>query len=418
MSTIKKVHAREILDSRGNPTVEVDITLSSGVVARAAVPSGASTGAFEAYELRDNGDRYMGKGVQKAVQNVNTKIGPQIIGQSILEGRKIDQLMIQLDSTPEKKNLGANAILGVSLTCARAAAMDQGVSLFKYLAGSKKMKLPIPLMNVINGGAHANNSLDVQEFMIVPVLGSFSESLRAGSEIFNTLKKIIDQKGMSTAVGDEGGFAPSLGSNKEAMEFLLWAIEKSGYKPGVNVFLALDVAATELYKNGQYKWENKSISAEELISIYSSWSKNFPLVSIEDACAEEDWAGWKKATEALGSKVKLVGDDLFVTNPKRLKQGIETQTANALLVKPNQIGTLSETQDAVSMAQAAKYITIMSHRSGETEDAIIADLAVGLACEEIKTGSLCRGERTSKYNQLLRIEEELGSEATYRALPT
>ncbi|MCE3009070.1 MAG: phosphopyruvate hydratase [Proteobacteria bacterium] len=414
MSEIIGVAAREILDSRGNPTIEVDIVTNSGHLGRAAVPSGASTGAHEACELRD-GDkkRYGGKGVQKAVTHVKEVIAPEILGMSVTDQVALDQMLLQLDGTENKTKLGANAILGVSLAAAKAAALVSGLPLFRYVGGSQAKNLPVPLMNVLNGGAHANNGLDVQEFMVVPLLENFSESLRAGSEIFQILKKILSEKGLSTAVGDEGGFAPILKNNQEALELLMMAIEKSGYKPGDEIGLALDVAATELYKDGKYEWQGQRIPVEELIGVYEKWSSKFPMLSIEDGLSEDDWAGWKKITEKLGHKLQLVGDDLFVTNPKRLERGIESQTANALLVKVNQIGSLTETAEAVSLAQRNRYKTVMSHRSGETEDVTIADLAVGLNCHQIKTGSLCRGERTAKYNQLLRIEEVLGSTASY-----
>ena len=410
-STIQNVFAREILDSRGTPTVEVEVTLTSGVRGRAAVPSGASTGAHEALELRDKDPkRYLGKGVQKAVENVKKQIAPHIMGQkaeSFESVKQVDKMMLDFDGTENKSKLGANAMLGVSLALSKAIALDQKKELFQFLSQSSKMQLPVPLMNVLNGGAHANNGVDVQEFMIVPKCGSFSDSLRAGSEIFHTLKKILDEKGFSVAVGDEGGFAPKLKRNEDAMEFLMMAIEKAGYKAGGNVFLALDVAATELYKDGKYTWEEKLLSSQELAGVYEQWAKKYPLISVEDGLSEDDWSGWINMTAQLGSKMQLVGDDLFVTNPKRLERGIKEKAANALLVKVNQIGTLSETLDAVKMAQKNNYNTIMSHRSGETEDATIADLSVAFGSQQIKTGSLCRGERTAKYNQLLRIEEKL-----------
>lgn len=415
MSKIKSVHAREILDSRGNPTVEVEVTLASGKMGRAAVPSGASTGAHEACELRD-GDksRYGGKGVLKAIKNIHDKISAKVIGLDASEQVKLDETLLALDGTPNKTNLGANAILGVSLASARAASLEKDLPLFRYVGGAQASRLPVPLMNVLNGGAHADNGLDVQEFMLVPVVNkSFSDSLRAGAEIFHTLKKILHDKGLSTAIGDEGGFAPNLKSNQEALELLLIAIEKAGYKPGEQVHLALDVAATELFKDGTYEWEGKRIKAEELIGTYESWAKKFPLVSIEDGLSEDDWSAWVEITKRMGNKVQLVGDDLFVTNPKRLSEGIDKGAANALLVKVNQIGTLTETWSAVRLAQKNRYRTIMSHRSGETEDTTIADLAVAMDCQFIKTGSLCRSERTAKYNQLLRIEEMLGSSASY-----
>ncbi|MEZ0392328.1 MAG: phosphopyruvate hydratase [Pseudobdellovibrionaceae bacterium] len=410
MSEIIGVMAREILDSRGNPTVEVDVVTASGNLGRAAVPSGASTGAHEACELRDNDKgRYLGKGVSKAVDNVKTIIAPEILGLEATDQVGLDQLLLKLDGTENKTKLGANAILGVSLATAKAAALDSGLPLFRYVGGSQAFRLPVPLMNVLNGGAHANNGLDVQEFMVVPTVGeSFSESLRAGSEIFNTLKKILGKKNLSTAVGDEGGFAPVLPGNEEALKLLMQAIEDAGYRPGENVHLALDVAATELFKNNKYDWEGRQISGSELQKIYEAWAEKYPLISIEDGFSEDDWDSWKSITADAGERLQLVGDDLFVTNPKRLARGIKEKAANALLVKVNQIGTLSETAEAVSLAQRNRYKTVMSHRSGETEDSTIADLAVGMNCHQIKTGSLCRGERTAKYNQLLRIEEMLG----------
>ena len=415
MSEIISLLSREILDSRGNPTVEVEVRTADGNMGRAAVPSGASTGAHEACELRD-GDkkRYHGKGVFKAVDHVREKIAPEIIGLNVFEQVYIDKVLREIDGTENKSNLGANAILGVSLACAHAAAKDAKLPLYRYVGGSQACRLPVPLMNVLNGGAHANNGLDIQEFMIVPTVNnSFAESLRAGSEIFHTLKKILNNKGLSTAVGDEGGFAPILKSNEEALELLMQAIHESGYEAGQNVFLALDVAATELFKDGTYTWEKQKISGSELQSVYKKWSEKFPMVSIEDGFAEDDWDSWVSATQNLGNRMQLVGDDLFVTNPKRLKQGLEKKAGNALLVKVNQIGTLTETFEAVNLAQRNKMKTIMSHRSGETEDVTIADLAVALGCHQIKTGSLCRGERTAKYNQLLRIEEDLGGMGVY-----
>ncbi len=415
MPIINHVHAREILDSRGNPTVEVEITTDNGFIGRAAVPSGASTGAHEACELRDGEkSRYAGKGVLKAVSHVKEKIAPEIIGLAVDDQVYLDKFLKELDGTENKTNLGANAILGVSLAAARAASLEYNLPLYRYIGGSQAHKLPVPLMNLVNGGAHANNGLDVQEFMIVPtVKNSFSESLRAGSEIFHTLKKILGKRSLSTAVGDEGGFAPVLKSNEEAMSLLMEAILEAGYEPGQNVFLALDVAATELYTDGKYRWEKNLISASDLQGIYRSWSEKYPLVSIEDGFSEDDWPAWQNSTAQLGSTVQLVGDDLFVTNPKRIKQGIEKKTGNALLVKVNQIGTLTETSEAIQLAQRNQYKTVMSHRSGETEDTIIADLAVAMNCHQIKTGSLCRSERTAKYNQLLRIEEELGEAGWY-----
>lgn len=418
MAKIQKIHGREILDSRGNPTVEAEVTLTSGHTGRFAVPSGASTGAYEALELRDKDPkRFFGKGVQQAVGNINQVLARGLEGENYGGIEAFDSLLLAMDDTANKAKLGANAILGVSIAAAKAAAQAENVSLFRYLGGDQAVRLPVPLMNVVNGGAHANNGIDVQEFMIVPIVGgSFSESLRAGCEIFQCLKKIIDEKGMTTAVGDEGGFAPKLARNQEALQLIMGAIEKAGYRPGENVFLALDVAATELYSNGQYQWEGKKISHEELGKVYQGWIKEFPLVSIEDGFSEDDWKGWIEFTQLVGKNLQLVGDDLFVTNPQRLAEGIERGAANALLVKVNQIGTLAETMKAVRMAQEANYSTVMSHRSGETEDATIADLAVGLSTEQIKTGSLCRGERTAKYNQLLRIQEELGAKAQYWGL--
>ncbi|MCB0394816.1 MAG: phosphopyruvate hydratase [Bdellovibrionales bacterium] len=415
MSIIESVWAREILDSRGNPTVEVDVVTANGIIGRAAVPSGASTGAFEAHELRD-GDkgRYLGKGVLKAIDNIKNKIAPEVVGLSADDQNKIDKTLLELDGTENKSNLGANSILGVSLACAKAAAQECGLPLFRYIGGPSANRLPVPLMNILNGGAHANNGLDVQEFMIVPFVNeSFSESLRAGAEVFHSLKKILNDKGHSTAVGDEGGFAPNLKSNQEALELICTAIEKAGYKVGEDISLGLDVASTELFKNGNYVWEEKEISADELISIYSEWTQKYPLITIEDGLAEDDWSNWVKLTKAMGNRVQLVGDDLFVTNPKRIQRGIKEGAANSLLVKVNQIGSLTETAEAVRTAQSNRYTTVMSHRSGETEDSTISDLSVGMNCQQIKTGSLCRGERTSKYNQLLRIEEYLGDSAQY-----
>lgn len=415
MSKIQTIRSREILDSRGNPTIEVEVQTAAGFTGRAAVPSGASTGAHEAVELRDGDNkRYLGKGVLQAAINVQQKILPALVGQEITSQGAIDKILLDLDATSNKAKLGANAILGVSLAVAKAAAQECHLPLYRYVGGAQAHKLPVPLMNVLNGGAHANNGLDVQEFMIVPVVGGkFSESLRAGAEVFQTLKKILGKKGLSTAVGDEGGFAPVLKSNEEALKLLMEAIQAAGYQPGKDIGIALDVAATELFENNQYTWEGKKISMEQLIEIYAQWTANYPMWSIEDGLAEDDWTGWKHISHKLGSKVQLVGDDLFVTNPKRLAKGIGEGVANALLVKVNQIGSLSETMEAVSLAQRNKYNTVMSHRSGETEDVTIADLAVALSCQQIKTGSLCRGERTAKYNQLLRIEEQLGPVAQY-----
>jgi enolase len=412
---IQNVRAREILDSRGNPTLEVEVELANGAKGRAAVPSGASTGAHEALELRDKDPkRYQGKGVLKAVNNVKELCAPAVIGMDGVDWRTVDQKLLALDGTENKSKLGANAILGVSLACAKAAAVAQKQDLFEFLGGGKASRLPVPLMNIINGGAHANNGLDIQEFMVVP-LGqtSFREALRAGAEIFHTLKKILDEGGHSVAVGDEGGFAPKLKSNRAALEFVVQAIEKAGYKPGQDVAVALDVAATELFDGKAYTWEGEKISSRQLSDIYLQWSKDFPLVSVEDGLSEDDWDGWVHLTQATGASMQLVGDDLFVTNPKRLREGIQRKAANAILVKVNQIGSLSETWEAIQLAKQSGYRSVMSHRSGETEDVTIADLAVAFDCEQIKTGSLCRGERTAKYNQLLRIEEALGPKASY-----
>ncbi len=415
MSDIRSLHAREILDSRGNPTIEVEVKTADGNMGRAAVPSGASTGAHEAYELRDNDKkRYLGKGVLKAIQHVREKLAPEIVGLNVFEQVYIDKILRDIDGTENKSNLGANAILGVSLACAKAAALDAGLPLYRYVGGSQAYRLPVPLMNVLNGGAHANNGLDIQEFMVVPTVNnSFAESLRAGAEIFHTLKKILAKKGLSTAVGDEGGFAPVLKSNEEALELLMEAILEAGYEAGQNVFLALDVAATEMFDGSKYAWEKQKISGSELQRIYAKWTEKYPLVSIEDGFSEDDWDSWISATGEMGKRVQMVGDDLFVTNPKRLRMGIDKKAANALLVKVNQIGTLTETAEAVSLAQRNNMRTVMSHRSGETEDVTIADLAVALNCHQIKTGSLCRSERTAKYNQLLRIEEDLGGMGIY-----
>lgn len=415
MAKITSVKAREILDSRGNPTLEVEIETDQGYRSRAAVPSGASTGAHEAIELRDkDAKRFLGKGVMKAVNNVREICAPAILGMDPVDWRKVDQTLLQLDGTENKSKLGANAILGVSLACARAGALTDKQELFQFLGGARAVRLPVPLMNIVNGGAHANNGIDIQEFMIAPTCGgSFREALRAGAEIFQTLKKILDEEGHSTAVGDEGGFAPNLKNNRSALEFVMKAIEKAGYKPGEDVQLALDVAATELFKDGQYEWEGKTIFPEQLADIYTGWAKDFPLVSIEDGFSEDDWNGWKHITKTMGSKLQLVGDDLFVTNPKRLQRGIDEKAANAILVKVNQIGSLTETHQAITLAKTNGFRTVMSHRSGETEDVTISDLAVAFDCEQIKTGSLCRGERTAKYNQLLRIEEILGGKASY-----
>lgn len=414
---IQDVFAREILDSRGNPTIEVDVILEDGTIGRAAVPSGASTGVHEAVELRDGDkERYLGKGVLKAVQNVNEEIASEIVGLNVFEQEVIDKTMIELDGTENKSRLGANAILGVSLAVAKAAANASGMPLYRYIGGVMASILPTPLMNVINGGSHADNNLDVQEFMIVPVGGeSFSESLRIGVEVFHSLKKLLNSKGMITSVGDEGGFAPSLKSNEEALEFLMEAITLAGYKAGEDVLLAMDVASSEFFKDGFYelKGENKKYTAAEMVDYLAYLAGKYPIISIEDGMAEDDWDGWKLLTEKLGKKVQLVGDDLFVTNPSILARGIESKVANSILIKVNQIGTLTETLNAVEMAKRAGYTSIISHRSGETEDAIIADIAVATGAGMIKTGSASRSDRIAKYNQLIRIEEELGDYAKF-----
>ena len=414
MSKIKSVKAREIIDSRGNPTVEVDVVLTSGILGRAAVPSGASTGEHEAVELRD-GDkgRYKGKGVLKAVNNVNTVIAKAIKGK-LADFRAIDAVMIKLDGSENKGNLGANAILAVSMAVAKAAAIEQKQSLYRYIGGSKAHVLPVPMMNIINGGMHADNNLDVQEFMIMPIgVPTFTKAMQVACEIFHTLKGILHDKNLATSVGDEGGFAPNLGSNEEGLDVIIAAIEKAGYKPGKDVFIALDAAASSFYKDGKYDYNGKLISSVDMIKAYSNMVSKYPVVSIEDGLNENDWNGWKSLTDALGKKAQLVGDDLFVTNVKRLKQGIDSKTANAILIKVNQIGSLSETLDAINLAKKNKYHSIMSHRSGETEDTTIAHLAVATNIGQIKTGSLSRTDRLAKYNELLRIEEELGKKAVY-----
>ena len=414
MAIIEALGAREILDSRGNPTVEVEIQLEDGTQARAAVPSGASTGAFEASELRDGGTRYLGKGVEKAVAFVNDEIGPNIIGFDAQDQRIIDSAMISLDGTANKSRLGANAILGVSLAVAKASAESADLSLFRYLGGPNAHLLPVPMMNILNGGAHADTNVDIQEFMVAPIgAPTFRESLRWGAEIYHALKSVLKQRGLATSVGDEGGFAPNLDSNRAALDLILEAITMAGFKPGADIALAMDVAATEFHENGQYKFEGSLRSSGEMIAYYTDLVNSYPIVSIEDPLNEEDWAGWAEMTNVLGSRIQIVGDDLFVTNPERLAKGIATNTANALLVKVNQIGTLTETLDAVSMAQHANYRSMLSHRSGETEDTTIADLAVATNCGQIKTGAPARTERVAKYNQLLRIEEELASGAKY-----
>jgi enolase len=419
MSYIARIVGRQVLDSRGNPTVEVDVYTTNGAVGRAAVPSGASTGVHEAVELRD-GDKsvYLGKGVLKAVENVNSIIAEELIGMDIFDQKLIDRVLVELDGTPNKSKLGANAILGTSMAVAKAAAQEAGLSLFKYVGGVGATTMPVPMMNILNGGSHADNLIDVQEFMVMPFgASSFSEGLRWGTEIFHHLKSVLKDKGMSTNVGDEGGFAPNLGSNEEAIQVVLQAIEKAGFKPGHDVHIALDAASSEFYnaEKGLYLFESTgdSMTSSQMVDYWADWCKKYPIVSIEDGLAEDDWAGWKEATDRLGSKVQLVGDDLFVTNTKRLSQGIEQGIANSILVKVNQIGSLSETIEAVQMATRNRYTSVMSHRSGETEDNTIADLAVALNCGQIKTGSASRSDRMAKYNQLLRIEEELGETAYY-----
>ena len=419
MSVIELVYAREVLDSRGNPTVEVEVALESGAVGRAIVPSGASTGAFEAVELRD-GDkgRYIGKGVEKAVANVNEIIAPELEGMDAFDQPAVDALMIELDGTHNKGKLGANAILGVSMAVARAAAEELGLPLFQYIGGVNAKQLPVPMMNILNGGEHADNSVDVQEFMILPVgAKSFREGLRMGAEVFHSLKKVLSERGLACGVGDEGGFAPNLGSNREALELIVEAIEKAGYKPGDDVRLGLDVAATEMYdketKLYDLKHEGKKLTAEQMVDLYEEWVNNFPIVTIEDGLDEEDWDGWKVLTDRLGKKVQLVGDDLFVTNTERLERGIEAGVANSILIKVNQICTITETLDAIEMAKRAGYTAVISHRSGETEDTTIADLAVAVNAGQIKTGAPSRTDRVAKYNQLLRIEEMVGEQARY-----
>lgn len=413
-SAIRSITAREILDSRGNPTVEVDVQLEDGSWARAAVPSGASTGAFEAAELRDGGSRYLGKSVSGAVENVRTKIAPALIGHDGLDQKGLDEKMIALDATVNKSSLGANAILGVSLAVARAAAASKKLPFYRFIGGEKATLLPIPMMNILNGGAHADTNVDIQEFMIAPIgAPSFKEGLRYGAEIYQSLKSVLKKRGLATSIGDEGGFAPNLESNRAALDLIIEAVEKAGYKMGSDIGLAMDVAATEFYKDGSYHFEGSNLSATEMINYYQGLLDSYPLLSIEDPLSEDDWSGWADITKAMGAKVQLVGDDLFVTNPTRLAQGISQGCANALLVKVNQIGTLTETLAAVDMAHKAGYRSMMSHRSGETEDTTIADLSVAALCGQIKTGAPARSERVAKYNQLLRIEEELGSKAQY-----
>ena len=419
MSYIARIVGRQVLDSRGNPTVEVDVYTTNGAVGRAAVPSGASTGIHEAVELRD-GDKslYLGKGVLKAVSNVNTIIADELLGMDVFDQKAIDATLIALDGTANKSNLGANAILGTSLAVAKAAAQEAGLSLFRYVGGGGATTMPVPMMNILNGGSHADNLIDIQEFMVMPFgASSFSEGLRWGTEIFHHLKSVLKEKGLSTNVGDEGGFAPNLGSNEEAIQVVLQAIEKAGFKPGHDVHIALDAASSEFYnaEKGLYLFEStgESRTSSEMVDFWADWCSKYPIVSIEDGLAEDDWNGWKMATDKLGSKVQLVGDDLFVTNTKRLAEGIEKGVANSILVKVNQIGSLTETIEAVQLATRNSYTSVMSHRSGETEDNTIADLAVALNCGQIKTGSASRSDRMAKYNQLLRIEEELGNTAYY-----
>ncbi len=419
MSNIKKIVGRQILDSRGNPTVEVDVFTSNGSFGRAAVPSGASTGIHEAVELRDNDKSvYLGKGVLNAVNSINTILNDALVGLDVFDQKKIDMLMISLDGTANKSKIGANAILGVSLAVAKAAAQEAGLSLFKYIGGVGAVTMPVPMMNILNGGSHADNLIDIQEFMVMPFgASSFSEGLRWGTEVFHHLKSVLKSKGMSTNVGDEGGFAPSLGSNEEAIQVVLEAIEKAGFKPGVDMHIALDAASSEFYDadKGLYIFESTGdqMNSSQMVDFWKDWTSKYPIVSIEDGLAEDDWAGWKMATEAIGDKVQLVGDDLFVTNTKRLSKGINEDIANSILVKVNQIGSLTETIEAVQLATRNSYTSVMSHRSGETEDSTIADLAVALNCGQIKTGSASRSDRMAKYNQLIRIEEELGENAIY-----
>ncbi len=414
---IKKIWAREILDSRGNPTVEVECFLSDGAHGKACVPSGASTGSREALELRDNDKRYMGKGVQKAVENVNKIIAPALLGKSPFEQKQIDLLMVEIDGTENKSKLGANAILGVSIAVMKAAANSLEVPLYKYIGGIQAKTLPVPFMNVINGGVHADNPLDIQEFMIVPAgAPSFKEALRYGAETFHSLKKILKSRGQVTSVGDEGGFAPQISSTEEALEILIEAIEKAGYKPGKDIYLALDSAASEFYENKVYKFEGKNLSSEEMINFYEKLISKYPIVSLEDPLAEQDWEGWELITKKLGNQIQIVGDDIFVTNPKIFREGIKRNIANSILIKLNQIGTVSETIETIMLAHKVGYTAVVSHRSGETEDTTIADLAVGMNTGMIKTGSLSRSERIAKYNRLLEIEEELGKDAIFPGL--
>ena len=419
MTQIKRVHGREVLDSRGNPTVEVEVTLDSGAFGRAIVPSGASTGEHEAVELRDGGKRYLGKGVQNAVKNVNTEIASSIIGLDAADQKALDHKLIALDGTENKSRLGANAMLGVSLAVARATADGRHAPLYRSIGGDKAVTLPVPMMNVMNGGVHADNNIDLQEFMIMPIgANSFSQALQWGVETYHTLKSLLKEKGLSTAVGDEGGFAPNLSSNESAIEFLVDAIAKAGFKPGKDISIALDPAMSELFRDSRYHLtgENKILTSDELASWWTRLVDTYPIVSIEDGMSENDWAGWSALSQALKNRVQLVGDDLFVTNPKRLQQGIDKKVANSVLIKVNQIGTLTETLDTVNLATANNYSSVMSHRSGETEDSTIADLAVATNCGQIKTGAPARSDRVAKYNQLLRIEQELGATARYPSL--
>jgi len=414
MASIEAIHARQILDSRGNPTVEVEVALDDGTAGRAGVPSGASTGAFEAVELRDGGDEYGGKGVMRAVQGVIDEIQPELLGYDADDQRLIDQVLIDLDRTPDKSRLGANAILGVSLAVARAAAESSGLPLFRYLGGPNAHLLPVPMMNILNGGAHADNSVDVQEFMVLPIgAGTFAEALRWGAETYHALKAVLKQHHLSTGVGDEGGFAPDLENNRAALDLIMEAIGKAGFTPGADIALGIDAAATEFFGDGDYTFEGGAKSTAEMIGIYQQWLDAYPLVSLEDPLAEEDWAGWTELTAAVGDRVQIVGDDIFVTNPERLRRGLASRAANALLVKVNQIGTPTETFQAASLAHRNGYRCVLSHRSGETEDTTIADIAVALNCGQIKTGAPCRSERVAKYNQLLRIEELLDDAAEY-----
>jgi enolase len=414
MSSIEAIHARQILDSRGNPTLEVEVALDDGTVGRAGVPSGASTGAFEAVELRDGGDEYGGKGVTRAVQNVIDEIQPELLGHEADDQRLVDQALIDLDRTPDKSRLGANAIVGVSIAVARAAADTASLPLFRYLGGPNAHVLPVPMMNILNGGAHADNSVDIQEFMITPIgAATFDEALRWGAETYHALKSVLKQHGLATGVGDEGGFAPDLPNNRAALDLIVEAIGKAGFTPGRDIALAIDAAATEFYSDGSYTFEGSSRTSAEMTATYEEWVGTYPIVSLEDPLAEEDWAGWRDLTASAGDRVQIVGDDLFVTNPERLRRGIAERAANALLVKLNQIGTVSETLDAVTLAHRASFASIISHRSGETDDTTISDLAVATNCGQIKTGAPARGERVAKYNQLLRIEELLGDAAEY-----